>query len=286
MIAVGTGILDILDHPFIRHAFIAGIPVAALSGLVGSFMVLRNQVFTGDALSHVAFAGALGALAIGVDPRIGLFVTTITVAIILGLLGNKGRADDVVIGTVFAWVLGLGVLALSIYTSHHSTGRSGTAGVNALFGSIYGINATQARLTAAIAAVVIVVLIVIARPLMFATLDEAVAAARGIPVPLLGILFLVTIGATAAEASQTIGSLLLLGLLAAPAGAARRLTDHAYLGLALSSALAVVAMITGLVISYLLPRTPPSFAILATSSTIYAATYLVRHQPTPHPAPH
>lgn len=276
MLAVGTGILDLLDHPFMRHALLAGIPVAALSGLVGSFMVLRSQLFTGDALSHVAFAGALGALAVGFDPRLGLFVTTIAVAIVLGLLGNKGRADDVVIGTVFAWVLGLGVLALSIYTSSRSAGHNGTAGVNALFGSIFGVSAAQARLIGLIALVVILMLIAIARPLLFASLDEAVAAARGVPVRLLGITFLVIVGATAAEASQAVGSLLLLGLLAAPAGAARRLTDRAFIGLALSSGLAVAAMVIGLVISYLVPRTPPSFAILATSSAIFAATFLVR----------
>ena len=76
MIAMVGGVGDLLTHPFMRHALLAGVPIAALSGLVGYFMVLRSQVFTGDALSHVAFRGALGALAIGINPRWGLFGAT------------------------------------------------------------------------------------------------------------------------------------------------------------------------------------------------------------------
>jgi hypothetical protein len=91
-----TGLGEMLAHPFIREAFLAGIPIAALAGIVGYFMVLRSQVFTGDALSHVAFTGALGALAFGIDPWLGLFAATIGIGIVLGLLGNRGRADDAV----------------------------------------------------------------------------------------------------------------------------------------------------------------------------------------------
>ena len=98
LLAVGTGLGDLFAQPFMRHAFLAGVPIAALSGLVGYFVVLRSQVFTGDALSHVAFTGALGALAFGLDARLGLFVATVAVGVGLGLLGNRGRADDVVIG--------------------------------------------------------------------------------------------------------------------------------------------------------------------------------------------
>ena len=96
--------LDALAHPFVRHALIAGTAVAVCAGLVGWFLVLRSQVFSADALSHVAFTGALAALAFGLDVRLGLFAATLGVALVLGLLGPRGRADDVVIGSVFAWV--------------------------------------------------------------------------------------------------------------------------------------------------------------------------------------
>jgi zinc/manganese transport system permease protein len=276
LLATGTGLGDIFAHPFMRQAFVAGVPVAALAGIVGYFMVLRSQVFSGDALSHVAFSGALAALAFGVDPRLGLFAATMGVGAALGLLGNRGRADDVVVGTVFAWVLGLGVLALSVYTSSARAAANGAAGVNVLFGSIFGVSPTQARLASVIAVVLIVVMVVIARPLLFASLDGAVAAARGVPVRALGVGFLVVVGASAAEATQAVGALLLLGLLAAPAGAAQRLTDRPYFAMVLASVLSVLSMVVGLTASYLLPTVPPSFGILAVASAGYALTFLVR----------
>ena len=271
-----SGLGDLLAQPFMRQAFLAGIPIAALAGLVGYFMVLRSQVFIGDALSHVAFSGALTALAFGVDPRLGLFAATIAVGSVLGLLGSRGRADDVVVGTVFAWVLGLGVLALSVYTSSARAAANGAAGVNVLFGSIFGLSAVQARTAALVALALVVVVVAIARPLLFASLDEAVAAARGVPVKALGVTFLVLVGATAAEATQAVGALLLLGLLAAPAGAASRLTNRPYVAMGLACGLSVLSMVVGLTASYLLPRVPPSFAILAVASAAYAMTFARR----------
>src|SRR3954470_17725339 len=112
-----ASLLDMLDQPFMQRAFHVGIAVALLAGVVGYLVVLRAQVFAADALSHVAFTGAVGALAVALDARIGLFAATIGIGVLLGVLGPRGRADDVVIGTVFAWILGLGVLALSVYTA-------------------------------------------------------------------------------------------------------------------------------------------------------------------------
>lgn len=265
-----TGIGNMLSRPFIQHALLAGTAIALLSGLVGYFVVLRGQVFAGDALSHVAYAGALAALAAGVDLRLGLFAATIAVGLALGALGGRGPSDDVVIGTTFAWVLGLGVFFLAVYTTHGSTGN-GAANVNVLFGSIFGIGAGAAKAAAWIAAGLIVVLLAIARPLLFASLDPEVAAARGIPVRLLGPLFLGVVGATAAEASQAVGALLLFGLLAAPAAAAQRLTDRPWPGLVLSAGLAVGAMWAGLGLAYGVPTLPASFAIMAIATAEFAA---------------
>ncbi len=263
-----TGVGNMLSHPFIQHAFLAGTAIALLSGLVGYFVVLRGQVFAGDALSHVAYTGALAALAAGVDLRLGLFAATIVVGVALGLLGGRGTADDVVIGTTFAWVLGLGVFFLALYTTHGST-DNGAANVNVLFGSIYGLSASFARTAAIIAAALIVLLLVIARPLLFASLDPAVAAARGVPVRLLGPLFLGIVGASAAEASQAVGAMLLFGLLAAPAAAAQRLTDRPWRALGLSGLLSVAAMWIGLCLSYGVPQLPASFAIMAVATAEY-----------------
>src|ERR1700760_720738 len=101
---------------FVRNAWLAGTAIALASGLVGYFVVLRAQVFAGDALSHVAFTGALAAAAAGIDPRIGLFAATIAVALVLGEIGERASADDVTIGIVFAWILGLGVFFLALFS--------------------------------------------------------------------------------------------------------------------------------------------------------------------------
>jgi zinc/manganese transport system permease protein len=265
-----TGVAHMLTVPFMQHALLAGTAVAVLSGLVGYFVVLRGQVFAGDALSHVAYTGAVAALAAGLDLRLGLFVATVGVGVLLGLLGGRGVADDVVIGTTFAWVLGLGVFFLAIFTTRHATGNS-AAGVTVLFGSVFGVSSSQATLAAVVAVSLIAVLFVIARPLMFASLDPDVAAARGVPVRVLGPLFLAIVGASAAEASQVVGALLLFGLLAAPPAAAQRLTDRPWAALALSAALATASVWVGLSLAYAFPTLPPSFAILAVSTGVYAA---------------
>jgi len=270
-----------LSHPFFLHAFLAGTAIAAACGLVGYFLVLRAQVFTGDALSHVAFTGAMAALAFGADLRLGLFAATIAIALLFGTLGRKARPDDVVIGSVFSWILGLGAFFITLYTTSRST-TNGTAGVSVLFGSIFGISSSNAVSAALVAAGVGLLVVLIARPLLFATLDEAVAAARGVPVRLLGYGFLALAGISAAEATQAVGSLLLLGLLAAPAGAAIRVTDRPYRALALSAGLAVLEMWAGLFASYAVPKMPPSFAIMAAATAVYAATFLIR-RPAPGP---
>jgi len=270
-----TGLASMLSQPFVRNALLGGTAIAALSGLVGYFVVLRGQVFAGDALSHVAYAGALAALAAGVDLRFGLFAATIGVGLLLGLLGGRGTADDVVIGTTFAWVLGLGVLFLALYTSSGSS-SDGSANVNVLFGSIFGISAAAAGTAAWIAAGLIAVLLLIARPLLFASIDPTVAAARGVPVRLLGPLFLAILGSCVAEASQAVGALLVFGLLAAPAAAAQRLTAEPWRALGLAAVLAVLAMWAGLGLAYAAPALPPSFTIVGFAAAEFAGAALYR----------
>jgi zinc/manganese transport system permease protein len=256
-------------HEFMRNALIAGTAVGLACGLVGYFVVLRAQVFAGDALSHIAFTGALAAAAFGLNILAGLFIATILGGVTMGLLGDRARADDVTIGSFFAWSLGLGVLFLSIFTTQQSAGN-GTAGVRVLFGSIFGLSGTDVRISVALAALACVLLLAIARPLLFASLDTEVALAHGVPVRLLGLGFLALLGLVAGQATQAVGALLLLGLLAAPAGAAQRITNRPYRGLALSAALSVGAVWIGLALSYEFPTLPPSSMIISTAVGIYS----------------
>jgi len=263
-----------LAQPFVRNALLAGTAIAAASGLVGYFVVLRRQVFGADVLSHVAFTGALIALAAGIDARIGLFAATIAVALLIGRLGGRAVADDVVIGTVFTGVLGVGVLFLAMYTRSGSS-ANGAANVNVLFGSIFGLDAAQARLAAGIGLAVCAGVVVIARPLLFASVDADVASARGVPVQALAVAFAVLVGVCAAEATQAVGALLLVGLIAGPAGAAARLTERPWTGLACSALIAVASMWAGIVASSLDGSLPPSFAIMTAVSACYALAIAV-----------
>lgn len=268
--------MSMFSHPFMVYALLGGTGIAAACGAVGFFLVLRAQVFTGDALSHVAFTGALAALAFGIDLRVGLFAATIAVALLLGALGRRGRADDVVIGNVFAWILGLGVFFLTMYTTDRSGSGNGSATINVLFGSILGLSSGQAATALWIGVGVVAAMLLIARPLLFATLDEAVAAARGVPVRVLAFVFLALVGAATAEATQAVGALLLLGLVAAPAGTALVLTDRPFRGLGLAIGLAVGEMWAGLTLAYFVPRMPPSFSITAVATAVYAAAMIYR----------
>ena len=251
-------------------AFVAGTAIAAACGLVGAFLVLRAQVFAGDALSHVAFTGGLAAAAGGVDVRFGVFAASIVVALGMGVLGAR-RADDAAIGTMFAWVLGLGALFLAVFTTHRSAGGNGAAAVRVLFGSILGLTHSDVVIALAVSLAAIAAVIALARPLLLASLDPELARALGVPVRALEIAFLGVVGAVAAEATQAVGALLLLGLVAAPAAAALRIARNPYAALAWSSALAVGALWVGLALATAEPQLPPSTAIVSVAAAAFVA---------------
>ncbi len=264
-------------HAFVRNAYLAGTFIALACGTVGWFAVLRGQVFAGDALSHVAFVGAIAAAVLGVDERIGLFVLTLVVAGGLGAAGDRARSDDTVIGIAFAWVLGIGVLLLAILATS-AQGASGVTTANTLFGSIYAQSPAGAQLAAVIAAAVTVFVLGGSRPLLLTTFEPELAALGGVPVRLVGAGFLAALAAVTAESTQAVGALLLLGLIAAPAGGAHALTARPFAGLALAGGLAVAAMWGGLALAYVTPALPPSSAIIALAAGAYAVCALVGHR--------
>lgn len=275
------------SQEFMRNALLAGTFVALACGVGGWFVVLRGQVFAGDALSHVAFPGALAAAAAGVDERIGLFAATVAVGAGIGALGRGALAgvgarsswapasDDAAIGTVFTFILGLGVFFLT-RLSTSSAGGSGIQGARTLFGSIFGLGAGEAQLVAVIALAATLCTLAIARPLLFASVAPDVAAARGVPTRLLDVGFVALVGVVAAEATQAVGALLLLGLLAAPAAAAHRLAHSPIAGIGLAGLLAVLAVWGGLAVSYQIPSLPPSSAIIAIAVGLYVLAVAAR----------
>ena len=173
------------DFEFMRTAFLAGGIVAVAAGAVGFFLVLRNLVFAGHALSHVGFAGATGSILIGIAAFWGLLAFSVAAAVAMGLLGDRLRHRDVAIGIVLA--LGFGVLFLSLYTA------SATEATAILFGNLLAIGSDTFWGLLAMTVATLLALAVLSRPLLFATLEPELAEAKGVSLRLVSVLFL-TIG--------------------------------------------------------------------------------------------
>ncbi len=256
-------ITQLFAYGFSVNALAAGAIVSLVAGAIGYFVVLRGLAFAGHALSHIGFAGAAGAVVVGVSPIAGLLAFTAGSGAVMGALGHRIRDRDVVIGIVLAWMLGLGVLFLSLYTGY------ATEAYAILFGDIYGVSTTSLLLTLVTGVVTLAVLAGIYRPLLFASLDDDVAAARGVPVRALSVVFMVLLALTVSEAVQVVGVLLVFALVVTPAAVAERLTARPARGIAISCALALLFTLLGLAVAWYSPH-PPSFFI----TTIAFVTYL------------
>ena len=252
------------QYAFMQHAYIAGAIVAIVAGVVGYFVVLRSLSFAGHALSHIGFAGATGAVALGVSPIYGLLVFTVGGAVGMGALGKRIYGRDVVIGIVLAWMLGLGVLFLSLYSGY------ATEAYALLFGEILGISQTDVVVTLVAGVVTLAAIAIMFRPLLFASVDSDVAEAKGVPVRLLSILFMVVLAISVSEAVQVVGVLLIFALLVTPPAIAERLTARPGRSIALSVLLALLFTWVGLFVSFYLPY-PVSFFI----TTLAFVTYLL-----------
>ena len=267
-------IQSMLALDFARQAFVAGGCIAVAAGLVGYFVVLRNQVFASDALGHTAFTGGLGGLLVGFDLLSSVFGSCVAVALAMGTLGGRGRSRDVAVGTLFAWVLGVGVLFLSVYTSTRSA-TYGNVGISVLFGSIFALGRTQAVIASVGGLATSAVVLLLARPLLFASVDPEVAIARGVPTRALTAVHMLLIAATVAMAVQAVGALLVFALMVTPAATAQNLTSRPWLALALSAALALGALWSGVVLAFALPY-PASFFITSVAFGCYLASSAVR----------
>ncbi len=246
------------------HAYTAGIIVSIVAGIVGYFVVLRSVAFAAHALSHIGFAGATGAVVLGVSPVFGLLAFTIGGAIGMGTLGKRIHGRDVAIGIVLAWTLGLGVLFLSLYTGY------ATEAYALLFGQILGISQRDVYITLITAGITLVAIAFIYRPLLFASVDEEVAEARGLPVQFLSIAFMVILALAVSEAVQVVGILLVFALLVAPPAITEHITARPGRAIGLSILLALAFTLIGLFISYYLPY-PVSFFITTLAFLTYVA---------------
>lgn len=258
-----------LTYDFMQNGFAAAAIVAVVCGLVGFFLVLRAQTFAGHALSHVGFAGATGAVLIGVSPLWGLVVLTLAAGIGMGLLGERLHQRDVAIGIVLAMSLGLGLLFLHFFTSY------ATQATALLFGNILGVDAATVWTLLALGLVAVAALCVIARPLLFASLQPELAEAKGVSLRLISVLFLAIVALAVAECAQIVGVLLVFALMVGPAASAQSVTTSFWHGIALSVLLALGEAWLGLALAFYTDW-PTSFWITALSGGVYLLTMLPR----------
>jgi zinc/manganese transport system permease protein len=229
--------------PVVRNSLIAGAVVALVGGLIGPFVVSRDLPFAVHGISELSFAGASGALLIGANVVAGAIVGSLIASVLLGVLGNRAQQRNSAIGVVMPFGLGLGVLFLGLYR-----GRAANK-FGLLTGQIVAVDNPRMRWLIAVSVVVILALALMWRPLAFAGIDPEVAAARGVPIRALSIVFMLALGLAVATAVQIVGALLVLALLVTPAAAAMQVSANPAAITALSVVFAVVATEGGILLA-------------------------------------
>ena len=227
----------------VHNSIIAGAILGVVGGLIGVFVVARDLPFAVHGVSELSFAGASGALLFGVGVVQGALVGSLLAALLIGVLGTRARDRNSIIAVLMPFGLGLGILSLALYD-----GRAANK-FGLLTGQIVAVDNPQLRSLSVISVVVVVGLLMVWRPLMFASVDPVVAAARGVPVRFLSLYFMVLLGLATAVSIQIVGALLVLSVLVTPAVAARRLTASPVAMPLLSVGFAVVAMVGGILLA-------------------------------------
>lgn len=256
-------------YDFMRTAYGASGVVAVMSGATGYFLVLRGQSFAGHALGHVGFAGATLALLLGLPALPGLVAATVAGGLLMGLLGDRLAERDVGIGMVLAVSLGFGILFLGLFAG------SAAQATSLLFGNVLGVDGATLAALLATGAVSLAVLAIMSRPLLFASLQPALAEAHGVRLRLIGMVFLGVVGLAVAGAAQVVGVLLVFALLVGPAAAAQRITARVWRGFALAIALAVAQALGGVTLAFYTDW-PVSFCITVLAAACYALAWF-RH---------
>jgi zinc/manganese transport system permease protein len=253
----------ILQYPFMQNAMLVGAVIAVIAAVTGYFLIARGLTFAGHALPNVGFAGAAGAVLLGIDPVFGLFAFTIGAAIGIGLLGNEARERDTSIGIIMTFALGLGILFLSLYSGYAQQVYG------FLFGQIVGISRQDILITVVVSALTLVAMIILYRPLLFSSFDPQVAEARGLPVRVLSIIFLVLVAITVSLAVQIVGALLVFTLLVGPAATAVRIANSPIRAILLAIALGISYSCVGIYLAGESLYLPVSFFIAAISFGVY-----------------
>ena len=253
---------DILQTPFMRHAFVGGSLVALAAGLLGYFVVVRRHAFAAHALAHIGFPGATLAVLIGIPITLGLGAFCVAGALAIALLGKEIDEREIATGTILAFATGLGLLFSSLATENTRTIT------NVLFGNLLAITTQQLTVFGLVTAGVVAVLAVIARPLTFASVDPQVAEAKGVPVNALGVVFLLLLALVVTIAVQVVGTLLLFALVVTPCASALLVTARPPTVAIVGTGIGLASVWVGLLLSAMF-NLPPSFFIVSISFAVW-----------------
>ncbi|HTV11663.1 MAG TPA: metal ABC transporter permease [Acidimicrobiales bacterium] len=228
---------------FMVNAWEAATIVAAVAGVVGFFTVLRGSAFAAHALPNGAFAGAAGAVLIGANTIVGLGVFSLAGAGVIAGMGRRARSD-VATALTIVLMLATGDLFLS-HTSEYAPEI-----FSLLFGQVLGVSTSKLVPTAVLAALCILAVMVLYRPLMISSVAPEVAQARGINTRMMDLAFLVVLALVTTMAVPVVGSLLTFSLLIGPPAAARSLTSRPLVAMGLAVLCALLTVWGSIAISY------------------------------------
>jgi zinc/manganese transport system permease protein len=264
-----TDLQEIFFYQFMQHAYEGGTVVALFAGVTGYFVVLRRSAFTAHAFSEIGFAGAAGAVLVGIAPIAGLLVGSCMGGLAIAALGRRAANRDTQIGIVLAFALGLGLLFISLYTGY------ATEAYSILFGEILGVSSSEVNLTIGAGALILGGIGILYRPLLFASLDEDVAEAKGMPMLLIGTAFMLIVAVAVSFSVQVTGVLLIFSLMVTPAATAQYLARRPQRAIIISVAIALMATWAGLFIAFYTPY-PVSFFITGIVFGLYLLVRLIR----------
>lgn len=236
---------DPLQYQFMKRALIEVVLMGAVTGAIGTYIVLRGLSFIGDALSHAIFPGIVIAFLLGQSIFWGaLIFGGLTSAAIAVVATNRRVKEDSAIGVLFAGAFALGVVLIS--SSKNFTRDLASF----LFGNVLGVTNHDIWLTAIVGAIVIALIVLFYKELLMTSFDRVAAEAMGLPVFFLDLLLLLLISLTIVVSLQAVGNILVVAMLVTPAAAARLLADRLPVMIVLSSTIGVVSGVAGLFISY------------------------------------
>jgi zinc/manganese transport system permease protein len=227
----------------VRNSILAGAVLGLVGGLIGVFVMQRDMAFAVHGISELSFAGAAAALLVGADVILGSITGSVIAALIIGAFGARARDRNSIVGVLMPAGLGLGILFLALYP-----GRSANK-LSLLTGQIIAIDDPGVVRLIIVSVVVLVALLLIWRPLSFASLDPESAAAKGVPERALSIGFLLLLGLITAVSVQIVGALLVLALLVTPAAAALRVATSPLVVALLASLFGLVSAVGGILLA-------------------------------------